>query len=309
MDAKVTIISGGQTGADRTALEVARELGLATGGTAPHDWQTDEGRDPSLADFGLKESEFHGYRVRTRMNVRDAQVTVWFGAIDTPGGHATKRACGDYEKPLVLNPTTEELVSWCSRWMPRVINVAGNRRRTNPAVVAQVRQVLTPALQRYVAFLTHPKPLDSTPPEEITEKEEAISAVDENADPAWKEFALASIYAVAREQDILISEDIWRHMRTQVNPPDTHEHRALGPIMRRAATQGWIGKVDAHRNAEQMAHNRPMQQWKSLCRNSPILTVAEVVSLTRKAKAGRPRKGRKKPGSRSSVRPSDTPKP
>ena len=46
------VISGGQTGADRTGLECAKALGLETGGTAPDSWRTDEGHDPTLADFG-----------------------------------------------------------------------------------------------------------------------------------------------------------------------------------------------------------------------------------------------------------------
>ena len=47
------IISGGQTGIDRMGLEVARELGLPTGGTAPKSYWTENGADPSLAAFGL----------------------------------------------------------------------------------------------------------------------------------------------------------------------------------------------------------------------------------------------------------------
>ena len=39
------IISGGQTGIDRMALELARELGLGTGGTAPKGYTTESGPD------------------------------------------------------------------------------------------------------------------------------------------------------------------------------------------------------------------------------------------------------------------------
>jgi hypothetical protein len=148
----LTIISGGQTGADRTALEVARELGLPTGGWAPHGWRTDAGADPSLADFGLRECALHNYRVRTRWNVRDATATVWFGHIDTPGASCTIRACLDYDRIHRCNPDADGLVAWLVEHQPLILNVAGNRRRTNPGIVQQVRDVLAPALARYVAL-------------------------------------------------------------------------------------------------------------------------------------------------------------
>ena len=45
------IISGGQTGADREALETARDLGIETGGFVPKGWLTEDGPDYSLHDF------------------------------------------------------------------------------------------------------------------------------------------------------------------------------------------------------------------------------------------------------------------
>jgi hypothetical protein len=39
----VRIISGGQTGADRAGLEAGRLLGVATGGTAPNNFLTEQG--------------------------------------------------------------------------------------------------------------------------------------------------------------------------------------------------------------------------------------------------------------------------
>ncbi len=142
------VISGGQTGADRTALEIARELGLQTGGYAPKGWRTDEGADPSLVDFGLVETTFTGYRVRTRMNVKAAHGTVIFGNASSPGCTVTENACLTYERPYLINPTVEELVSWLQRGSITVLNVAGNRRRTNPGIVAHVRSVLKPALEQ-----------------------------------------------------------------------------------------------------------------------------------------------------------------
>lgn len=142
------VISGGQTGADRTGLEVARELGIETGGTVPKGCRTDEGSDRSLLEFGCVESPFGTYRPRTRQNAKDADGTVWFGNTDSPGYTCTAHGCRDYAKPLLVNPSVTQLVDWLRQHRITVLNVAGNRRRTNSAVIELTRSVLKPALQQ-----------------------------------------------------------------------------------------------------------------------------------------------------------------
>lgn len=144
------IISGGQTGADRTALEIARALGVLTGGWCPLGWRTDEGSDPTLADFGLQETRDRGYRNRTRYNVRDSDGTVLFGDLTSPGCRLTIRTCVDFEKPYLVNPEASDLVAWLTAQGIGILNVAGNRRRTNPGIVDHVRRVLKPALELYL---------------------------------------------------------------------------------------------------------------------------------------------------------------
>ena len=128
------VISGGQTGADRTGLECAKTLGLETGGTAPKGWRIDGGTDPSLADFGLLQSHSESYPPRTEQNVKDSDATVWFGRMTSPGFWCTKRATLKHGKPIIYNPT--DLRDIANTY--EVINVAGNRQRTNPGVVKQV---------------------------------------------------------------------------------------------------------------------------------------------------------------------------
>lgn len=129
------VISGGQTGADRTGLECAKELGLETGGTAPKGYRTETGRDLSLKDFGLTESIDWTYPPRTRANVRDSEVTLWFGNIGSPGYYCTRKACMDYGKILLVNPSDLMPIALAYE----VANVAGNRASTNPNVIALVR--------------------------------------------------------------------------------------------------------------------------------------------------------------------------
>ncbi len=125
------IISGGQVGADRTGLECAKALGLETGGTAPKGYRTDKGKDPSLADFGLKESPAWNYQIRTRDNVRDSEVTLWFGKTSS-GYWCTKTEATRYGRPFYENPTIADLEKVCEKC--EVVNIAGNRDTRNPAV-------------------------------------------------------------------------------------------------------------------------------------------------------------------------------
>src|SRR4051812_12471606 len=87
------VVSGGQSGADQAALRAARAANIPTGGWAPKGWRTEDGAAPWLADFGLVECPESGYPARTRANVRDSDVTVWFGDWHSPGGKTTLDAC------------------------------------------------------------------------------------------------------------------------------------------------------------------------------------------------------------------------
>ena len=139
------VISGGQTGADQTGLFVARELGLETGGYAPLGWRTDEGPATWLKDYGLVETRFASYRIRTRLNARHADGTVWFGICGTPGFLCTSGAT----RVLAINPSIGHLIWWLHHERIEILNVAGNRKRTNPNIEADVRRVLTPVLTLY----------------------------------------------------------------------------------------------------------------------------------------------------------------
>ena len=65
-----TIISGGQTGADRAGWDVALELGLAIGGWIPRGRRAEDGEVPTRYG-GLRETDTDVYRERTEKNVAD----------------------------------------------------------------------------------------------------------------------------------------------------------------------------------------------------------------------------------------------
>jgi len=127
------VISGGQTGANREALECAKEIGLETGGTAPKGYRTKTGSDYELRDkFGLSESPYYDYAPRTKKNVADAEATIWFGNLGSPGYWFTKNAAKAQNKPFFENPSAAQFKELVNTY--ETINFAGNRHSKNPAV-------------------------------------------------------------------------------------------------------------------------------------------------------------------------------
>lgn len=121
------VISGGQKGVDRIGLEVAKELGIPTGGTAPKYYRTEDGNDWTLQEFGLVEHESWQYPPRTEQNVQDSHGTVIMGNIAEAGSNMTRKLCKKHSKTYLLDPTPEELVNWVELNHIEILNVAGNR--------------------------------------------------------------------------------------------------------------------------------------------------------------------------------------
>ena len=110
------IISGAQTGVDQIGLEVGKGLGMKTGGTAPIGFQTEKGKDKSLAEkYGIKEitaeeqnkyatGKTDAYTARTEMNTLNSDGTVYFAtSADSAGKIATERYAKKHSKPFILN--------------------------------------------------------------------------------------------------------------------------------------------------------------------------------------------------------------
>ena len=68
------ILSGGQTGVDRAALDVGLALGLAVGGWCPQSRRAEDGRIPDR--YPLVETPERNYEARTRRNIEDADGTL-----------------------------------------------------------------------------------------------------------------------------------------------------------------------------------------------------------------------------------------
>ena len=146
------IISGGQSGADKSGLIAGQILGLKTGGTAPKGWRVRtpdgrEGSDPTLAAYGLVEHSSSDYPPRTRENAKNAEGTVWFGFVDSPGGKLTKKTCVTLGKPFIENPSPDELRAWLIEHRIETLNVAGNSlSELNPHIEALTIDTLVRAI-------------------------------------------------------------------------------------------------------------------------------------------------------------------
>jgi len=141
------IVSGGQMGADRGALEAATELNIETGGWCPKGWKTEAGTDLSLKAFGLQETESPDYVVRTFRNVAESDGTVIFGNTRTGGSGLTIALCERTDKPYLLNPEAGELREWIAENAITVLNVAGNRESRTPGIKEATRRYLLEELR------------------------------------------------------------------------------------------------------------------------------------------------------------------
>ena len=91
MDAALKIVSGGQTGADRAALDWAIAHGIPHGGWCPRGRKAEDGRIDGR--YQLQETPSSSYTLRTERNVHDSDGTVVFSvaAVLTGGSMKTVR--------------------------------------------------------------------------------------------------------------------------------------------------------------------------------------------------------------------------
>jgi len=127
------VISGGQSGADQAGLCIAKEFGFETGGWAPKNWITSEGKKQGLLQtvYCLKEHK-GGYAKRTWANVKDSDATIRLAYnFDSPGERCTLNAIKQYKKPYIdiylNNPLPpSNVVTWIAVQNIKVLNIAGN---------------------------------------------------------------------------------------------------------------------------------------------------------------------------------------
>lgn len=147
----LTILSGGQTGVDRAALDVAAEQGLSRGGWCPRGRLAEDG--PIDAGYPLRETPRRAYAQRTEWNVRDSDATLILTRGAPDGGTAlTIGLARRLGRPLLVidlegAADPARLGPWLARHSIGRLNVAGPRESRRPGIGAAAREWLREALQ------------------------------------------------------------------------------------------------------------------------------------------------------------------
>jgi hypothetical protein len=155
----ITIVSGGQTGADRAALDFALEAHLQHDGWCPRGRLAEDGSLPSR--YQLRETPSRRYSQRTEWNVRDSDATVVFTIAPAATGgtalamefacrlgrprlHLHRGADGSVDR--VTEDAAARLLQFLAEHRVGRLNVAGPRASQEPEIGEFVRRVLLRAL-------------------------------------------------------------------------------------------------------------------------------------------------------------------
>ena len=150
------IVSGGQTGVDRAALDTAIQLQIPHGGWCPQGRRAEDGPIPDR--YLLTEMESAGYAQRTRQNVIDSDGTLILYRERLQGGTLlTHRIAREAGLPIfrvrldrLWDPA--KAVDWIQENQIQVLNVAGPRASSH----LDIATVAAEALQRILRYQSLP---------------------------------------------------------------------------------------------------------------------------------------------------------
>ena len=140
------VVSGGQTGVDRAALDAALELEIPCGGWCPQGRKAEDG--PLAARYPLTDTPSAEYAQRTEWNVRDSDGTLVLNrGTPTEGTAFTIATAARLGRPcLVLDlderPAESAVCAWATDHGIRVLNIAGPRESKCPGIYEEASQLL-----------------------------------------------------------------------------------------------------------------------------------------------------------------------
>ncbi len=140
------IISGGQTGVDRAALDFAIQNNIACGGRCPKGRLAEDGRIDDK--YPLTETNTTLYVERTKRNVKEGDGTLILYSGELGNGSAyTAKYARQKKKPLLVIRTDEpDLKETTARWIEnnriKVLNIAGPRESTSPGIYLKTLEIL-----------------------------------------------------------------------------------------------------------------------------------------------------------------------
>jgi hypothetical protein len=143
------LVAGGQTGADRAALDWAIGQGVRHGGWCPRGRKTEDGVLPGC--YLLQETPTAACLQRTEWNVRDSDATLIFTPDDRLDGGSKRTAAfaDSLNKPwLHVRPGVHPkyVARFLARHGVQILNVAGKRASSAPGIGELVRLVLSQAV-------------------------------------------------------------------------------------------------------------------------------------------------------------------
>jgi hypothetical protein len=143
----IKVISGGQTGVDRAALDAGIQANMPIGGWCTKGRRAEDGViDPK---YPLLETDSRLYQERTRKNVIESDATLIIAGKLLSGGTALTRDFAEKQsKPLlIISPADTGSISKIRKWLAAnnvmVLNVAGPRESANPGIYSRTYEFLT----------------------------------------------------------------------------------------------------------------------------------------------------------------------
>lgn len=239
------IISGGQTGVDRAALDAALSLGMECGGWCPAGRLAEDGEIP--ARYPLQEIPGGTYAQRTARNVIEADGTIIIHSEILRGGtEETRRVCEEAGKACLLvdasrlgsAEASDRIRQFMRAKKMRVVNVAGPRASGWPEGYAFALAALTPVLRD----LTAPR-LSFIVPAHNEEHElpETLRAIRIAADAAGQPYEVIVVDDASTDA----TAEIARRFGTRIIPVNYRQIAAVRNAGARTARGDFFFFVDA----------------------------------------------------------------
>ena len=199
------IISGGQTGADRAALDAAIKLGVPHGGWIPRGRLAEDGPLPEI--YQLKEMSTDRYPARTKQNVFDSDGTLIVSHGKLTGGSAfTKKMAMKHGKPWYhadLNklPTFQAAIinqDWIAENNIEILNVTGPRASGDSLIYGLVTVILELVYNSEIAKDDRSVQSEDNPKTDKLESSDAPQTVDEAVNLLLSKLSLKDKSTIAK---------------------------------------------------------------------------------------------------------------